>query len=1555
MRRHVHSLPLETLESRRLLAVLALTDGPVHERLETDSPFVISELMASNTRVLPTRIRSSPTAAFTGESQFFDWIEIQNSRSTPGNIGGYYLTDDATNFTKWQIPVGTVIPPAGYLVIVASGADLTETTLDEQGLLHTNFRLDREGEYLGLVSPDGWSIIDAFSPQFPSQLSNASYGTAMDFAPTPLVTAESEMRVHVPGSANSSVAWRGGDEPFDDAEWKTGNGGVGFDVDGLRPTADQLAGYWPWDGTLQDSSDHSRTANASGATFDSDTPPTSTGGKSLSLNGLSSQIDLGRLATTHGTLSLWIKPEDVGAAGGNRRLLSQVEGPTHQAGALAIDPNGNLGDGSLWIWSGQTWLRLTPNGLLRANEWQHLALVTTGTTATLYVDAIEQATVATRFDFEARNMVLGAPFLNVHGSPFIGLIDDVSVWHEQLAPAQIARLAAGTPATRSGSYLPLIGTNLQSDMLDTNSTAWTRSSFQVDDPAEFSGLELHVQYDDGFAAYLNGHLLTSRNAPESLVWNSAALTSRSDQDAIREEIIDISASLPMLESGSNILAFHLLNASVADGDLLLQSELVARRQQTAAGELRHFARPTPGSPNGVNESDVGPIIRTVSEPNGVYEASSPLQVTAAIDSLFFPIDQVQLHYRTMFGSEQVVRMWDDGAHGDGHRDDGIFAGTIPAGVAAAGNMLRYRVTAVDSMGQTSRWPLFNDPHRTPEYLGTVALAAENAADLAELFWFSDESAAATQAGARGSVYFAGKFYDNILIHGRGAGGSGAGLKFEFNAGFPFHYDDNHPPVEEFNTRSSAGTLEELLALEVYRDAGAPHSVVFPMRTYVNGRPAGVVTFIEQPDATLLERNGLDPDGALFKLFNSLTHPVERSYTFYRNDNTKRTREYDPSWDLDQLVAGVDPGNPDRHLYVMDQINVASVINYLAATVITGDFDHETHNYFAYRDNQGTGEWQLIPWDRNLAFATADSDPTSHPFLGSSAYVHPPWANLEGKSNEQWNRLTDAIYEHPTTRAMFLRRLRTLMDVLLQPPETPAEALRLENRVGELSDLIRPLDPARAASIPSILAYLAKRRRHLYVTHSVDNIPHYAHAAGIPDAQTVNPVIRFGRIEPLPASGNEYEEFIELVNPGDVAVDLSGWRVGGDVDLTMAPGTVIVAGGSLFLSPDVRALRGRSAGPSGGQGLHMQGNYDRLLVNSGGAVQLYAADGALIASAAYEGQEPSILPSLRVSEVHYHPADPTAAETSVGFGQADDFEFIELVNVGQQTIGLADARLVQAAVGTTTQGVQFAFSEGQISQLEPGARALVVEDARAFAFRYGDDLPVAGEWNGSLSNNRELLTIQEGSRLIQRFSYDDDWHPSSDGGGSSLESADPTDTDQANWSRAAGWRASEHVGGTPGFGPPGDLDGNHRADSLDIDRIYAGLRKDHAPPHHDLNGDGAVDRADVEELVFAILGTTYGDANLDGVVDLPQDGIPFLMALGQHAAVWSQGEFDGDGVITASGDGALLLAALSADVAAAGEGEMGASTHPTEVVAGQRAFAEWGLPDPWQQRHKSTWQ
>ncbi len=99
-----------------------------------------------------------------------------------------------------------------------------------------------------------------------------------------------------------------------------------------------------------------------------------------------------------------------------------------------------------------------------------------------------------------------------------------------------------------------------------------------------------------------------------------------------------------------------------------------------------------------------------------------------------------------------------------------------------------------------------------------------------------------------------------------------------------------------------------------------------------------------------------------------------------------------------------------------------------------------------------------------------------------------------------------------------------------------------------------------------------------------------------------------------------------------------------------------------------------------------------------------------------------------------------------------------------------------------------------------------------------------------------------------------------------------------------------------FGNPGELlvagdfnlNGVHDAGDIDL------LTDHFENTLYDLTGDFTTDTGDVDELVLNLIGTAYGDANLDGAVDLLD-----LNRLGMNWANeggWGEGDYNGDGLI-----------------------------------------------------------
>lgn len=161
-----------------------------------------------------------------------DWIELYNAGMNTVDLEGWYLTDDVNNLTRWAFPEVTLAPDT-YLVVFASG----KNRRDPLAVLHTNFKLKGSGEYLGLVRPDGWTVVSEFFPTYPKQAPDVSYGPT---AETMLLMPGAPAKALVPRNYALEPKARFSEtlrpwiqEDSDDSSWQTGTTGVGYDYPGL--------------------------------------------------------------------------------------------------------------------------------------------------------------------------------------------------------------------------------------------------------------------------------------------------------------------------------------------------------------------------------------------------------------------------------------------------------------------------------------------------------------------------------------------------------------------------------------------------------------------------------------------------------------------------------------------------------------------------------------------------------------------------------------------------------------------------------------------------------------------------------------------------------------------------------------------------------------------------------------------------------------------------------------------------------------------------------------------------------------------------------------------------------------------------------------------------------------------------------------------------------------------------------------------------------------------------------------------------------------------------
>ncbi|MGC8830599.1 MAG: lamin tail domain-containing protein [Verrucomicrobiia bacterium] len=148
------------------------------------------------------------------------------------------------------------------------------------------------------------------------------------------------------------------------------------------------------------------------------------------------------------------------------------------------------------------------------------------------------------------------------------------------------------------------------------------------------------------------------------------------------------------------------------------------------------------------------------------------------------------------------------------------------------------------------------------------------------------------------------------------------------------------------------------------------------------------------------------------------------------------------------------------------------------------------------------------------------------------------------------------------------------------------------------------------------------------------------------------------------------------------------------------------------------------------------------------------------------------PRVVITEIMYNPTIPGAS-------------FIELYNPSETTtVDLSDWKIL---------GLSYKFSKGAL--LLPKNYLVLAKDRYAFAINYGSDIIVFDQFDGSLNNNGEVITVvrptPQGDRIVDRVRYESSlpWSQKANGGGYSLQLIDP-DKDNSrllNWTDGDNWR------------------------------------------------------------------------------------------------------------------------------------------------------------------------
>jgi parallel beta-helix repeat protein len=241
------------------------------------------------------------------------------------------------------------------------------------------------------------------------------------------------------------------------------------------------------------------------------------------------------------------------------------------------------------------------------------------------------------------------------------------------------------------------------------------------------------------------------------------------------------------------------------------------------------------------------------------------------------------------------------------------------------------------------------------------------------------------------------------------------LKVRFN-GEPFvNGRDKLNFNAEYEDRSY---IRAFVSSRVFKMAGQKCFDTDFARLFLNGDFLGLYQMTENMDEFFLEANGYDPNGSLFKatkdgaclsIYDDLTN-------FWEQKTGSGNKE-----DLALLIEEINQVSVDEYpAFCSESLDYNQVVNMIACNMVLSNQSTYYHNYYMYRDANGNGKWEMLPWDldktfsvyswRNYTYGSAPWTP-DNPYF-KKAILNPAMMNdIEVRANEIFDQVftTDILW------------------------------------------------------------------------------------------------------------------------------------------------------------------------------------------------------------------------------------------------------------------------------------------------------------------------------------------------------------------------------------------------------------------------------------------------------------------------------------------------------------------------------------------------------------------
>ncbi len=924
-----------------------------------------------------------------------------------------------------------------------------------------------------------------------------------------------------------------------------------------------------------------------------------------------------------------------------------------------------------------------------------------------------------------------------------------------------------------------IGLNV-AEMRNNNETVYIRIPFVVGDLSTIDELVLHLQYEDGFAAFINGKKVASDNAPTTLNWKSGAPQNRPDSTATSPVEFPIPNAEGVLVEGRNLLAIHGLNNKVTSSDLLIMPELITYKKTEVMESFGYMFVPTPRARNDETVPGVEASVAFL-QPSQSFLSSIKIELQKPETA-----DPVSKIYYTKDGSIPTS-------------SSSVYTGalTLTKTTPLIARLIHPN-GGMGPVGSETYFCLQRSLTNVSSNLPLIVLENYGSGRPPQGDYQTASMAVIEPTDGRTGLMSAFAASSQVGIKVRGSSTSGrskASLSLEVQDEFgqdrnlsllgmpnesdwvlwgPYNFDLTlmHNPFIFELSRQIGRYAPRTRFVEVYLNTGggalssSDYYGVYALMEKIS-RDADRVD-VER----LFAEHKQEPDvsgGYIFKIDRA--DPGDSGFSS-ASQNIKYV--YPKEEEIEQ----------PEHFFSQQQY-VRRFFNEMGTALNASYFKDPKRGYAKYIDVDAAVDHHLL----NVLAFNVDA-------LRLSGYMHKPrggkltfgpiWdfdralGSTDGRDNNPrtWrstssDRGTD-FFNYPWWKQMFkdIDFFQKYIDRFQSLRLTEFSKANINAVIDEMADELREAQKRN-------LAKWNQRPRSAYGGTYQGEVNHMktwlSQRISFMEQQFVDPPD-----SNQPAGHLESGTLVTLKSRegGKIYYTLDGTdprRSGGQV-----------ATKAILYAKPIKINEGVLVTARVYKTAH------RSLTGSNNPPLTSKWSGAL--THFYSITPPPAEEDLLISELHYHPSDPSLGElTTDPTFKSSDFEFIEVLNFSQKTLNLSGL--------TITGEVRFSFLENDNKNLNPGERVLLVRNPKAFAARYGAGAPIGGVYSGKLSNSGGRLEIVDQSgKLILELNYQDDWIPATDGRGFSLVAKKLTP--QGEMDGTEYWGASLNIHGSPG------IPGNH---------------------------------------------------------------------------------------------------------------------------------------------------